>query len=95
MRDGTRMKPVDEVKYLGCQLNNRADGIKEVKKRVADCMVVLNKIGSFLETRKRVIEEEDTSSGSGYQHKAHVWTRITTVAHDGIQKDVCVPAEKG
>ena len=28
MRDGTRMKPVDEVKYLGCQLSNRADGIK-------------------------------------------------------------------
>ena len=27
MRDGTRMKPMDEVKYLGCQLNNRADGI--------------------------------------------------------------------
>ena len=23
MRDGTRMKPVDEVTYLGCQLNNR------------------------------------------------------------------------
>ena len=32
MRDGTRMKPMDEVKYLGCQLKNRADGIKEVKK---------------------------------------------------------------
>jgi hypothetical protein len=49
MRDGTRMKPVDEVKYWGCQLNNRADGIKEVKKRVADCMVVLEKLDLELE----------------------------------------------
>ena len=47
MRDGTRMKPVDEVKYLGCQLNNRADGKKEVKKRIADCMVVLKKLDIF------------------------------------------------
>jgi len=47
MRDGTIIKPVDEVKYLGCQLNNKADGIKEVKKRIADCMVVLKKLDLF------------------------------------------------
>ena len=29
MRDGTRLKPVNEAKYLGCYLNNRADGTRE------------------------------------------------------------------
>ena len=94
MRDGTRMKPVDEVKYLGCQLHNRADGIKEVKKKGCGLHGGAEKIGSVLETRKCVIEEEDTSSGSGYQHKTHVWIRVTTVAHDGINKIWCFPVER-
>jgi hypothetical protein len=47
MRDGTRLKPVNEAKYLGCYLNNRADGIREVKKRISECTVILKKLDLF------------------------------------------------
>ena len=49
MKDGTRLTPVDEAIYLGRQLKNWADGIKEVKKMIAECMVVLKKLDIVLE----------------------------------------------
>ena len=42
--DGTTLKPQDQVKYLGCHLNDRADSGRELRKRIADCMVVLKKL---------------------------------------------------
>ena len=46
-RDGTKMKPKEEVRYLGCSLNNKADSNRELQKRIADCMLVLNKLHVF------------------------------------------------
>jgi hypothetical protein len=40
-KDGKRIPPSTEVKYLGCALNNKADGSKEIGKRISDCFVVL------------------------------------------------------
>ena len=45
--DGRCILPSKEVKYLGCALNNRADGNKEVVKRISDCFVVLKKLELF------------------------------------------------
>ena len=47
MKDGTRLRPKEEAKYLGCYLNNRADGTREVKKRISECMVILKKQDLF------------------------------------------------
>ena len=37
-RDGETVGRQGEVKYLGCNLNDRADGNKELNKRIAACM---------------------------------------------------------
>ena len=47
MRDGAIITPVHEARYLGCQLNDRTDGIRAVKKRSSDCMAVLNRLDLF------------------------------------------------
>ena len=46
-RDGTQIAPSTEGKLLGCALNNKADGSKEVNKRNSDCVVVHNKLDLF------------------------------------------------
>ena len=45
--DGHKIPPTDEVKYLGCMLNNKADGKREVAKRKADSMAVLSRLHIF------------------------------------------------
>ena len=50
LADGARLSPQDEVKYLGCYLNRKADGRKEVSKRTMECMAISKKTGSVLET---------------------------------------------
>jgi len=42
--NGHKLHPVDEVKYLGCMLNNKGDGKREVTKRKADSMAMLNRL---------------------------------------------------
>ena len=49
--DGTPVPPqLKKVKYLGCNLNDKADPGKEVNTRIADCMITLNKLHPFLYT---------------------------------------------
>ena len=36
-----------EVKYLGCNMNDKADPEREVLKRRTDCMITLNKLQIF------------------------------------------------
>ena len=45
--NGERVKSVDEAKYLGCILNNKADLTKEVKARTANTMATLKKLDMF------------------------------------------------
>ena len=40
-RDGVVIKPSEEVKYLGCYLNNKADGSKDLNRRCSECMATL------------------------------------------------------
>ena len=47
LTEGSKLKPKEEVRYLGCALNNKADSSKELQKRIADCMVVLNNLQLF------------------------------------------------
>ena len=47
MADGTILNKTDTAKYLGCQLNVKADGIKELKARTRDCMAVMAKLDEF------------------------------------------------
>ena len=42
--DGTPVKQLPEVKYLGCYLNEHADLTKEVKSKIAACMATLKKL---------------------------------------------------
>ena len=45
--DGKKLSPIGEVKYLGCVLNSRGDGGKEVSGRIANCTVILKKMHLF------------------------------------------------
>ena len=44
---GTRIPSKEEVNYLGCHLNKDCDVSREVKSRIATCMVVLKRLDSF------------------------------------------------
>jgi hypothetical protein len=45
--DGTRVTQKDEVKYLGCQINNTSDVNKELNGRIAACMATLKGLHAF------------------------------------------------
>ena len=44
LADGKRMSAIHEVKYLGCLLDDKADPEKNVKKRISDCMITMNRL---------------------------------------------------
>ena len=46
-KDGTPVKVKAEAKYLGCWLNDRGDPDREVKQRIANCMVILKKLDIY------------------------------------------------
>ena len=43
-QNGTPVPRQKEVKYLGCNLNDRGDPGREVSKRISECMIILNKL---------------------------------------------------
>ena len=45
--DGGKLKPVDEVKYLGCVLNNKDNAAKEVNRRIVECMITMKRLHIF------------------------------------------------
>ena len=45
--DQTRVTKKDEVKYLGCQLNQQGDTSKEIGKRIANAWNTLQKLQIF------------------------------------------------
>ena len=45
--DGTKVTKREEVKYLGCILNMRADTSSEVKSRISTCMAIMQKMDLF------------------------------------------------
>ncbi len=45
--DGTKLTPKEDVKYLGCYLNKKADGGKELNRRIIECMTLLEKFDLF------------------------------------------------
>ena len=45
--DGSPVKCVAEVKYLGCHLNAKGDTTKEVKARIASCFATVKKLDLF------------------------------------------------
>ena len=46
-RDKTVVKAMDEVKYLGCMINDKGDPRKEVRKRISECMCIMKKLDCF------------------------------------------------
>ena len=46
-QDGTPVPMLHEVKYLGCNMNDKADPEREVLKRRKDCLATLNKLHIF------------------------------------------------
>ena len=46
-RDGVKVPPVQHVKYLGCQLNERGDPGTEIIGRIKHCMTLLTKLHLF------------------------------------------------
>ena len=38
---------MNEVKYLGCMINDKGDPRKEVRKRVSECMATMKKLDCF------------------------------------------------
>ena len=46
-QDGTLVKRKEEVKYLGCLLNDRGDNHKEIINRIAVCTGILNRMHIF------------------------------------------------
>ena len=49
-QNGTPVPRQKEVKYLGCNLNDRGDPGREVSKRISECMIILNKWHIFFYT---------------------------------------------
>ena len=45
--NGDNVKRQEEVKYLGCFLNQKAEVDKEIKKRIATCMTILRSLDLF------------------------------------------------
>ena len=45
--DGTAVPKQHEVKYLGCNMNDKADPERDIVKRKKDCMITLNKLHIF------------------------------------------------
>ena len=45
--DGTKVKKLHEVTYLGCNMNDKADPEREIAKRKKTCMITLNKLHIF------------------------------------------------
>ena len=38
---------MNEVKYLGCMINDKGDPRKEVRKRISECMCIMKKLDNF------------------------------------------------
>jgi hypothetical protein len=45
--DGIKVKQKDEVKYLGCHLNKKADVDREIKQKIGICMSALKSLDTF------------------------------------------------
>ena len=45
--DGTRIKHKQEVRYLGCMLNMRADTTQEIRGRISTCMAIMKKLDLY------------------------------------------------
>ena len=45
--DGTRVPVKEELKYLGCNMNNKGDPGREVNRRIRECMATLSKLHVF------------------------------------------------
>eukprot|EP00969_Alexandrium_andersonii_P265082 11715626-Alexandrium_andersonii.AAC.1 len=58
--DGKNLKPAKEVKYLGCFLNTRADPALELRRRVSEAMIVMNRMTMFF-------RHSDNTIGQMYQ----------------------------
>ena len=56
--DGTRVPFKTEVKYLGCNMNNKGDTGKEVRKRIKECMTTLSKLHIFSTTQTTLLREK-------------------------------------
>ena len=56
--DGTHLKPVEEVKYLGCLLNDKGDPAKEVKKRIAEVTITLKRLDLYFRMGDASIKEK-------------------------------------
>ena len=56
--DGTLVPLMSEVKYVGCNLNNRGDPAREISRIIADCMATFNKLHIFLYSSDNTTERK-------------------------------------
>ena len=56
--DGTPVPSKDEVKYLGCNMNNRADPERDILKRKKDTMITLNKLHVFFYNSDNTVQRK-------------------------------------
>ena len=42
--DNTKVPQLNQVKYLGCMLNDKGDPKREINKRISECMVIIKKL---------------------------------------------------
>jgi hypothetical protein len=97
MRDGTIIKPVHEARYLGCQLNDRAGGLKEVKQRIGEGMIMMQRLDLFweknncsikknLNVQKAVIDTKLTYGLESLQLPPTATRMLDTVQLQGFRK---------
>ena len=46
-RNGKKVNTLNEVKFLGCMINDKGNPRREVRKRVSECMCTLKKLDVF------------------------------------------------
>ena len=57
-KNGTKVPLHNQVKYLGCFLNHKGDPIKEVRKRMAECMGTFNKLEIYWKKGKDTVKQQ-------------------------------------
>ena len=76
--DGLYVKIMEETKYFRCNLNNRADLGKEVRKRIATCMTILKNLDIYW-SKANPPKAQNNGTGCSSKIKTAVWTRISSV----------------
>ena len=88
-RDGTKVPPQNEARYLGCMLNDKGDVTKEVNKRLDGMLYNMEKTGTLLETLRLPTQRETSNIRRSNKNKTNVRIRICTLNRNTKRKNRC------